>query len=123
MSGGRGGRREGAGRKPGVPNKQTVEIRTIAMQYGPAAIAALATMAGLAPGTPAESEPARIAALKEVLDRAYGRATQPVSGDASAPAVAVEFTWMNASDAIPTTPEPLADDVAIVGAAETVGDC
>ena len=106
MSGGRGGRREGAGRKPGVPNKQTVEIRTIAMQYGPAAIAALAAMAGLAPGTPAESETARIAALREVLDRGFGRSTQPLSGDADAPPLQVDFRW---ADATQPTPEPKPD--------------
>lgn len=41
-------------------------------------------MTGLAPGTPAEADTVRIAAIKELLNRAYGRATQPLSGDGSA---------------------------------------
>ena len=93
MSGGHGGRRAGAGRRPGAQNKHTVEIRTVAMQYGPAAVIALAELSGLAPGARAESETARIAALKELLDRAYGKATQPLSGDADAAPLAIEFTW------------------------------
>jgi hypothetical protein len=58
----------------------------------------------------AEAETARISALKELLDRAYGRATQPVSGDSNAAPIAYSFRW---ADATPQpTPEP--DD----GAAE-----
>jgi hypothetical protein len=86
------GERRG-GRRPGTPNKGTAEIRTVAQQYGPAAVAALAELAGLAAGTRAEAETARIAALKELLDRAYGKPTQPISGDADAPPLAIEFTW------------------------------
>ena len=74
------GRKTG-GRVSGTPNKNTAEIRTLAMQYGPAAVAALAEMAGLSPGTRAEAETARIAALKELLDRGYGRATQHIAGE------------------------------------------
>lgn len=32
-----------------------------------------------------QSEPARIAAAKELLDRGHGKATQPISGDDDAP--------------------------------------
>ncbi len=71
----------------GNPNgrpKVVFEIRDLAQQYGPAAIAKLAEMAGLAPGTPAEAETTRVAAIKELLDRGYGRATQPLSSDVGA---------------------------------------
>jgi hypothetical protein len=64
-----GGRRPGSGRKKGTPNKVTVEIKELAQKYGPEAIAKLARLA-----TKAES----VAAIKELLDRGYGRAVQPI---------------------------------------------
>lgn len=72
------------------------EIRDLAQQHGPAAIAALAEMAGLTPGVQAEAEAARIAAIREILDRGYGKATQPLSGDPDGPPLAIEFVWANA---------------------------
>lgn len=67
----------GQGRRKGVPNKATAEIKEIARQYGPAAIKKLAEMAGLVDGVaPAEAEQARVSANKEVLDRGYGKPTQ-----------------------------------------------
>ena len=87
MSGGHGGRREGAGRKPGVPSRMTAKLREIAAEYGPAAIAKLAAMAGLgldgAPG--AASEQAQLGALRELLDRGFGRAPQALTGEDGAP--------------------------------------
>ena len=80
MSGGHGGRRPGAGRKLGVPNKNTAEIRTIAQSYGPDAITALAEMAGLAPGRRAEAETARIAALRAAHPGADRQRRGRVSG-------------------------------------------
>ena len=72
------GRKTG-GRKPGSVNKATAEIKGLAQQYGPAAIEKLAEMAGLLQhkdAKPAESEQARVTAVKELLDRGYGKATQ-----------------------------------------------
>jgi len=80
----KGGARAGAGRKAGGQNKASAEVRTIAQQYGPAALHALAKLGGVIPdkdGFPdgvAVSEPARVTALNSVLDRAYGKATQPM---------------------------------------------
>jgi hypothetical protein len=71
-----GGRRPGSGRKKGTPNKVTAEIKQLAQQYAPEAIAELARLAA----TKAESEAARVAAIKEFLDRGYGRAVQPIEG-------------------------------------------
>ena len=58
------------GRKAGTLNKVSADVRELAGQYGPAAMAELARLA-----TEAESEPARVSACKEVLDRAYGKST------------------------------------------------
>ena len=76
---GKGGRTPGAGRKKGVPNKATAEIKGLSQQWGPASIQKLAVMAGLTKGKDdkrAESEQAQVAAVKELLDRGYGKATQ-----------------------------------------------
>jgi hypothetical protein len=77
------GRKPGApktgGRKPGVPNKATRDIKALAQEYTSKAIEELAKLAGMVDGeTKAESEPARIAALKELLDRGHGKAPQSV---------------------------------------------
>ncbi len=59
------------GRIAGTPNKSTAEIRELAGQYGPTALAELARLS-----TNANSEQARVSACKEILDRAYGKSTQ-----------------------------------------------
>jgi hypothetical protein len=67
MAGSKPGERRG-GRKAGVPNKATAEVRTLAREHGPAAIQELARLA-----KEAQSEQARISACNSLLDRAYGR--------------------------------------------------
>lgn len=62
------------GRVAGTPNKATREIKEIAQSYGPQAIAGLWKLA-----KGAESEQARVAAYKEVLDRGYGKPSQSVA--------------------------------------------
>ena len=71
-----GGARPGAGRKPGVPNKSKGEIKELALQYAPEAVAELARLA-----REAESEQTRLGAIKEILDRAYGKSVQMLAGD------------------------------------------
>jgi hypothetical protein len=87
-----GGRREGAGRKLGVPNKATADIKALARDYGPAAIRQLAELAGLTsrPGVP--NVAVRVAAMKELLDRGYGKATQLIGSDEERP-LAIAFEW------------------------------
>lgn len=80
-----GGARPGAGRKKGVPNKATADIKALAGQYSKAAVEELARLA-----TNAQSEQARVSAIKELLDRAHGKATQPLSGDESGPPIKLE---------------------------------
>jgi hypothetical protein len=83
--GAHGGCRQGAGRPTGSANRATAEVREIAGQWGPAAIRRAAELAGLvlgADGRPvgaAKSEAAQIAALEIVLNRAYGRPSQPLA--------------------------------------------
>lgn len=81
-----GGKRPGAGRKLGSVNKATAELRDIARRYVPAAMKELARLA-----TKAESEQARVAAIKEINDRAYGKAPQAmeVSGPGGASLIPV----------------------------------
>ena len=68
-----GGKRKGAGRPKGVPNKATAEFKELAASYTEAALIELARIAA-----EGESEPARVSAIKEIFDRAYGKATQGV---------------------------------------------
>lgn len=61
------------GRQKGTPNKRTKEVRDLAMTYTPAAIRGLAKLAKTA-----RSELARVAAWREILDRAVGRPAQSI---------------------------------------------
>jgi hypothetical protein len=67
------------GRKPGVPNKVTAEVRDLARVHGPAVLEELARLA-----LESESDQARVAAAKEILDRAYGNCLFQCSGCFSA---------------------------------------
>jgi hypothetical protein len=89
------------GRQVGTLNKATADIKALAQSYGPAAIRSLAQMAGMIPGEAAAfSEAARTAAIKELLDRGYGKAVQPQSGaDGTGPVVTrVIYSWADPED-------------------------
>lgn len=77
-----GGRRPGSGRKKGSRNKVTADVKALAQKYAPAALKELARLS-----LKAESEQARAAACKEILDRAYGKSVQPVEGDDRQPII------------------------------------
>lgn len=64
------------GRKRGTPNKATAEVRDLAREYAPAALKELARLM-----KNAESEAARVSAIKEILDRGYGKAIQKNEND------------------------------------------
>ena len=100
----RGGKSRGAlksgGRKKGTPNKATAQVKELAQKYAEAAIAELARLA-----TKAESEAARVSAIKELLDRAFGKAPQAITGDANQPVQhqhsgRVGVGWMTLEQAI-----------------------
>lgn len=69
-SGSAPGERRG-GRQKGTPNKKTAELSEIAGKYTAAAVEELGRLA-----VSATSEQARVGAIKELLDRAYGKAVQ-----------------------------------------------
>ena len=52
------------------------DVKELAQQYVPAAVAELARLA-----TSAESETARVSAIRELLDRACGKATQAIDAE------------------------------------------
>ncbi len=66
------GRKTG-GRRIGTRNKSTMDLKALAQPYGPDAIEVLAKVMRESP-----SDTARIAAARELLDRAYGKAKQPI---------------------------------------------
>ena len=61
------------GRVAGTPNKITADIKALAGQYGLPALKELARIAAKG-----KAEATRVAACKEILDRAYGKAPQYV---------------------------------------------
>lgn len=73
----RGGARPGAGRRKGAPNKATADIRALAQVHAEDAMVELARLA-----TEAESEAARVAAIKELFDRGFGKPKQSLDIDA-----------------------------------------
>lgn len=94
-----GGARPGAGRKLGVPNKASREIKEIARGYGPEVIEGFYRLF-----KEAESETARILAGRELLDRGYGKPVQSHDGDGQGGSinhkVVVEFIRAAAHQAI-----------------------
>lgn len=68
------------GRVKGTPNKVTAEVKDICRQHAPKIIQELVRLA-----TKADTAAARIAASKEILDRAYGKAPQTIAGDTENP--------------------------------------
>src|SRR5687767_1349852 len=75
---GKGGRIPGAGRKKGVPNKVTADIKRLAQPYGEQAIKVLADLM-----LHSKMEATRVAAARELLDRGFGKATQHIDANVS----------------------------------------
>ena len=69
----RGGRRPGAGRPAGAPNKLTRPLKELAAQYSEDSIHTLVTLRDHA-----ESEQVRLQAATALLDRGHGRPRQEV---------------------------------------------
>lgn len=67
------GRKTG-GRKAGTPNKATADIKAVAQEYGPQAIAVLVEIVN----DKAAPHASRVAAADKLLDRGYGKARQAI---------------------------------------------
>jgi hypothetical protein len=65
-----------AGRRKGVPNKATADLKEALRKHTPEMIKELVRLA-----RKAEHEATRVAAIKEIFDRCYGKAMQPIQGD------------------------------------------
>lgn len=94
--GSRPGERRG-GRQPGTPNKATASVRALAQEHSPEAIQKLVHLM-----RHAETEATQIAAIRELLDRAHGRPTQPLAGEdegsKAVPALQVVFVRPDGHD-------------------------
>ena len=66
------------GRKKGVPNKSTAEIKELAQTYSAKALETLSAIM-----RNSDNDTARIAAAKELLDRGYGKVVQPMDHSGS----------------------------------------
>ena len=97
----RGGKRAGAGRKPGVVSQAKRDIAEMAKEHACAALGALVEIMG----NGQEAASARVSAANAILDRAYGKPMQAVqlSGDEEAPAVAMTFDVRPAGGAVRVT--------------------
>ncbi|CAO4196661.1 DUF5681 domain-containing protein [Methylorubrum extorquens] len=72
---------------PGGRPKASARVRDAAREHTEAALAVLVQIA-----TAGESEAARMAAANAILDRGYGKPTQPVDGDGDGGAIPVGLT-------------------------------
>lgn len=69
------------GRQPGTPNHATAEVKEAARVHGPKMIAMFAAIAN----NPKKPDMVRMHAGKELLDRGYGKAVQPLGSDPDEP--------------------------------------
>lgn len=73
------------GRQKGTPNKATADIKALAREFTPAAMQRLVKII-----EESDSDAAVVSAIKEVFDRGYGKAKQPlIGGDDDDPAMKV----------------------------------
>lgn len=86
------GRKTG-GRISGTPNKSTSDVKALARIHAPEAIVELARLA-----RNAVSESARVGAIKEILDRAYGKAPQPMDGDGEGGPIQHVVQWLKSAE-------------------------
>ncbi len=80
------GRKTG-GRSKGTPNKATAEIREHAQQYTVEALEGLAQIARTS-----DSDAAKVAAWKAILDRGHCRPAQAITGGGDGPVTVVVDT-------------------------------
>ncbi len=88
------GKPKTGGRRKGTSNKATAEVKQAARQHGPEAIRILANLM-----RDGESEQVKIAACREMLDRAHGKARQELASDPDDPVIPdkIEIVILNPS--------------------------
>ncbi len=92
-AGAKPGERRG-GRKPGVPNKATRELREIAGAYTEQAVKELVRIM-----TKSESDAARVSAVKELFDRSHGKAPQAHTGEGGGGPIEHLVRWLRDGEA------------------------
>lgn len=93
MANGHGGKRQGAGRKPGSKSRATKQAKATLSKLAQAlAPEALETLAEIMKDVEAPAA-ARVSAANAILDRGYGRPVQTDEGDDApdAPALTINF--------------------------------
>ncbi len=78
MSGSKPGERRG-GRQKGTPNRVTAELKLAFQKHGDELVKALLKLAK------STDEKVQLGAIKECLDRGWGRPTQAIAGDPEQP--------------------------------------
>jgi hypothetical protein len=86
MTTGHGGKRPGAGRKPGKVGKAKKELQNMAKDHAQEALETLRKIMT----NDQEPAAARVSAANAILDRGYGKPQQAIVGDPDAP-VAVQM--------------------------------
>lgn len=76
------------GRIKGTPNRATVEVKVAAQVYTQEAVETLAKIM-----RDSASDQAKVAAVKELLDRAHGKPKQSVDVDANVKAAVAAVEW------------------------------
>ncbi len=76
------------GRKKGSRNKATADVKAAAQKYTQDAID---TLAGIMRA--GETDAARVAAAKELLDRGHGKSAQPQTGEGGTGPIALAISW------------------------------
>jgi phage gp46-like protein len=79
------GRKTG-GRVAGTPNKATADVKAAAQQYTSEAVEALAAIM-----RDSDSDAAKVAAIREILDRGHGKPKQSMEVDANVQAAITEI--------------------------------
>jgi hypothetical protein len=76
------------GRTKGTPNKATADVKQAAQAFTTEAVEALAKIM-----RDSDSDAAKVAAIKEILDRGHGKARQAVDVDANINAAITAVEW------------------------------
>ncbi len=87
------------GRQKGTPNKSNAEIKALAQKYTAKGIEELAVLAGLNGEGAADTCAARIAAIRELMDRGHGKPAQVQAhaGEDGEGPIKIEYTWRRRS--------------------------